>query len=497
MINHPFAYDGIVIYGDLAKLYITGASSGLNQEQAPIFLSILLFFTKIFGFSYPKVLLGQLLLFTTTHVCLLHIYCNIKDNKKYKFDFYNLLLWTSFCFVLLGILKVNPGGILDFRRDLWGALLLSYAILFLPFFNLSSILIILICIIERFHCLPVLIVYCGILCVLFKNTKPARSIFLSVLLYLTIRWNHFVNLIYYYRGHIGISDGSNIGIHSFTERIYYSFYPASLIRNYLGPSGLISIFIIFFIILKFVPFKKVSSTAFKSEPQKTILIGSLIALFLLILNKTRNNEGVLRYFLIPFSFYLAFFLKDIAQYFKVKIFVNKKFYIKILFLSVPVIILLACGLHQIQYLLNYDYKGIKKYEFRTKSYAQMTELYNYAKIQKKLIRAGSNYVSDLNFTEWQWNAFLAENKLSYIPYSLEIGGEYLVSNEKLKNYKNLINELLVIYSGTDTCNDNVIPSSTSIAELKFAFNERIKSSCKETSTISRLENCEIRSFICY
>jgi hypothetical protein len=106
MINHPFAYDGIVIYGDLAKLYISGASSGLNQEQAPIFLSILLFFTKIFGFSYPKVLLGQLLLFTTTHACLLHIYCNIKDNKKYKFDFYKLLLWTSFCFVLLGILKV-------------------------------------------------------------------------------------------------------------------------------------------------------------------------------------------------------------------------------------------------------------------------------------------------------------------------------------------------------------------------------------------------------
>jgi hypothetical protein len=480
MIAHPFAYDGLVIYGDLARRYVEGQNFSLTMEQSPLLYNFSLLWAKFFGLSYSGALLSQSLLFLLLHCGLSYCTCYFARKQGEKIPYGRFLGFSLAILLIFGVFKVLPGGLIDFRRDLISSLLLAHAFFALPLANAYSAFVMLLCLSERFHCLPVLGAAAFGGAILLRQKRFAYVFLASFAVYLILRWQAFINMAYYYRFHVGISDGVDVGISSYLSKSFYTFYAYVFGAHYLSfVNVLFPIACLLLVGRKFF--------TFKSRTVRFLLIASFISLALLYINKTRNNEGVLRYFVVPFC--LAF-AAQLSLCFSSLVKRRQK-----ILLWTIALFTIANLAYNGRYLWNYDYKDLQAQNYKARYFRFFEEVYA-STAPDKTILAASDFVSDLNFTPHQWFIFLGERGLAKRNYELLLGTEYLLRPELFEDYAKRLESIDIYYHGSPGCNDG-LPAAADLPKLFAAKRKILNQRCSKLAATFALAGCEIRAYRCH
>lgn len=471
MIGVPFQYDGVGYYGWMAHAYLKdflGALKHFSTEQAPVFYSLQLLWTKLFGFSYPKLLAAQFLLVFLLMTIILFAHANKKLWAVYL-AVGTSLFWSS------GIFQFQVGGVFDYRIDIWGSLVLALALFSFKYSNYWTAIIIAVAISERFHNISILL-GTGVLLTLFKvlqDHKQAprkidtyRPIFLAtagVIILIGCRFNYFTHMWEHYRSHLMIGIDDTYKTFMFSNRSapgFWIFYCKALVEKFLVRE--LWILPTVALLLIYWRYRKLSFLNLFTSP---LLTGSLVALILLHVNLARNNEGVLRYFLTPFFLWMAVELSRILVDSKIKRSLFK------FMVGGTVILGWGLGIRSLVHNLSVlDYKGLQSKEIAEQIGELNQSIYShYSKKNISRLSIASTFQSDYALSDLKlWTAFLAENRIFNPRVELyEAFGSNLYSKNPAEIVK-LITGADMVLLGERSCLEEPIPLN---AQIKIYFDE--------------------------
>jgi len=519
--DYPFNYDGVSYFQSLAHAYNQGSlgaglSETMNSAQLPLYYSIQLVVSKLFGFSYPVALAVQTILTLLLCVAIAHslyksIFVNSRPSKALIAGFVSISIGII---CASGFLHVFMGNIFDFRIDLIGALLLTMALVSFERQNWFSSLWVALAVCERFHNLSIILVTLPIWAFLsaylespsrgkhrplvpgLLKTSFQKMLFpcIGLVLIFVLRHSQFLELArYYWEGHFGLERqlrGSNWGIPGF-----FSYYPKGFIRGYLNIPLILLVLgaNCFGLYLTRKDLDKISLKR-RMGSVLPLIVGGTITFILLTIDPARNNNSVIRYFSIPFAFSLigisTIVLKRILSIPRIK-----KAGMAFVFVYA-----LACLRTELIYLErfyeNFDYMGIRKFDIVSQIDPIFQKMYLDASPDPTAaIKVAANFDSDLNFHPGQWNIFLASHQLRPKGYVFLMGSGFYIENfqrDKLPLLKK-INYWVQASSG---CILDWIPTNQEIKKHTKEIQQEVRPRCNSLVGKVQLENCEIEVSRC-
>lgn len=482
MIKYPFLADGVVYFGWLAKAYLTGFSGFwevYKTQQAPIYFGLQMAVAQIFGFSYQGALFVQCL----ACLGLIFIISEMTSNTTSRRS--TLFLLFGFLFAS-GIFQFKVGGLFDFRIDLWGSLVLTIGLLGLRKNLFLSAILVAVAVSERFHNLSVLgitaVILAGFSLYQSRNSKferkhfnPVISVSLAFVILALVRTEYLLGMWKMYQTHLNIGSSETFSKFMFSgpwEPGFWDFYLKSLLESYFRKNVfVISLFLIVAVVLtKFRAY--LNGVLFTVSP---LLVGAVVALILLHINFARNNEGVLRYFLVPAVLGIAIMCAYV---------VDKNIYRNKVLLILPLFVCIFGSGVGVFYLAKtfseIDYKGLQTKRVDLQMDTAHQKILEYLVTRNISVgKIAATFHSDYGLSDlYPWAIYKASHDLFDPGAELkEVFGSDLFYNGPSPILDRISTADIIVF-GEDSCRSGRVPLNQQLNEISKLLEAEVRSRCK-------------------